>query len=584
MQMQQQLTPHQQAQIQAQAQAQAQAQHNAVLQQQQMQQQQQMAAMHQQQQLQQQQHAQQMQLQQQQQHAAALHQQQQQQIQQQHSGMMMVQQPQQPPPPPPPHQQQPQFQPNPMGPPSRAGSVLVPPRPSATPQPQPQPQHVAPPPPPPHHQQQQQQQLRAMSSTPSSIQPPSHVPSLPYPHPLSASAKLFMVLADHSPPTPAVGKDMTHWSQMVLRHFLPNATLRYTTAPSSSSSAAAAAAAAAGQPQSTTRQFDLPSGFLPRYFWLHFALCGMSHMAFAVTSTPQEHELPTGSMVVTLPTCTLIQQFDGSVVVSYCALRVTFARDTNASGASSSPLMANPWKVEFWDLAVKRFDEAIDRAAIAKAVGAWTTAAEAYAAAVKRELAEMTPPTSATRTTRKRKKEEEEEAANLRTLPPPVPVPAMSVPEPVANENGVHVRLMRALEIADVVNCMKDIILYSQGMNLGALQTLQKMASLIDQQNGTAPPPPSSAAPNPHATVPPGPGVSTSSNPPSGATSTDQLRSDATSASSTPHMGSTPRLAEHSLGLMSPKGVANGTASPAGLGHVGQQGIGESGPGTPSRS
>ncbi|KNE67082.1 hypothetical protein AMAG_12159 [Allomyces macrogynus ATCC 38327] len=261
---------------------------------------------------------------------------------------------------------------------------------------------------------------------------------------------------------------LAHWHTVVARHFVPSATWRYTTpaaaAPSGGGDVGAAAAAAAAP-----RAFELPYGFLPRYFALQYAT-GLVSAHLALDAPAREVVLPTGGRVLHAPKVSITHRFaTGAVVVADALLRVTLVPAMVAHDA---------WglKIEFWDLVVRRAEELVPRPAVARAVAEWH--ADVDAAFRARSAGGPASPTG------------------LDAV-----APKLKLPEAMTNEYGVAVRLMRALEIADVVNSMRDIIVYSQVKSVGAFQALQEIAAAIDENRRTAasaakgaPPPAISAA------------------------------------------------------------------------------------------
>ncbi|KAJ3358262.1 hypothetical protein GGF32_000563 [Allomyces javanicus] len=279
--------------------------------------------------------------------------------------------------------------------------------------------------------------------------PPSYAPlptrtpsvALPPPPPpaaaVGAGAALTRVLALAAEWAPAPGTSdaahqLAHWHAVVARHFVPSATWRYTTpaaaaaaAPAGGDAGAASAAAAAAP-----RAFELPYGFLPRYFALQYAT-GLVSAHLALDAPAREVVLPTGGRVLHAPKVSITHRFaTGAVVVADALLRVTLVPAMVAHDA---------WglKIEFWDLVVRRAEELVPRPAVARAVAEWH--ADVDAAFRARSQGGPASPTG------------------LDAV-----APKLKLPEAMTNEYGVAVRLMRALEIADVVNSMRDIIVYSQ--------------------------------------------------------------------------------------------------------------------------
>ncbi|KAJ3371360.1 hypothetical protein GGF31_003283 [Allomyces arbusculus] len=334
---------------------------------------------------------------------------------------------------------------------------------------------------------------------------PTRTPSVALPPPpppssaasaVGAGAALTRVLALAAEWAPAPGTtaeaahQLAHWHAVVARHFVPSATWRYTTpaaaAPAGGDASAAAAAAA-------PRAFELPYGFLPRYFALQYAT-GLVSAHLALDAPAREVVLPTGGRVLHAPKVSITHRFaTGAVVVADALLRVTLVPAMVAHDA---------WglKIEFWDLVVRRAEELVPRPAVARAVAEWH--ADVDAAFRARSAGGPASPTG------------------LDAV-----APKLKLPEAMTNEYGVAVRLMRALEIADVVNSMRDIIVYSQVKSVGAFQALQEIAAAIDENRRTAaststgaPPPAISAAQTTTTTTaappppPPPPPATTSAN------------------------------------------------------------------------
>jgi hypothetical protein len=146
---------------------------------------------------------------------------------------------------------------------------------------------------------------------------------------------------------------------VIARHFSENALFRFTTA--SPQTLGSKTPSDPKTPPNVGRTFELPYGFLPRYFHFQYTVCGLTsaHVAAGNANPPKEAVLHTGAQLVDADVVLLQRYEGGAVVLSDARIRAFFS-PPNLGG-----------KIESIDITIRGFCENVSRAAVARAHVAW---------------------------------------------------------------------------------------------------------------------------------------------------------------------------------------------------------------------
>ncbi|KAI9145087.1 LIM-domain binding protein-domain-containing protein [Paraphysoderma sedebokerense] len=175
-----------------------------------------------------------------------------------------------------------------------------------------------------------------------------------------------------------------------------------------------------------SRAFELPSALIARFYQIQFE-SGVTRIQLSL-STPKEYTFKNAFMVE-VPRASVITYFaDGTHIISNGYLRVMFTLDM---------------KIEDWELTTSDYTEFIPRAMVAA-------------------LGEKD---------RNDNNNDEDQLNRLNST---------SLPTTTVNDYGIPMKLMRCLEVSEVVDCMKDLMQICETQNVGPMAALTQFSQAAE--------------------------------------------------------------------------------------------------------
>ncbi|KAM3586608.1 hypothetical protein VKS41_001674 [Umbelopsis sp. WA50703] len=216
-------------------------------------------------------------------------------------------------------------------------------------------------------------------------------------------------------------KELSYWHKVVSDHFSEDGTFRHDMT---------------NHQTEEKKVFEIPTSLLARYYLTYFQ-AGVVQMNWTL-ETPMEYMSPTGAWIVDAPQANLTQFFDnGSHIVLSGRLRVQL---------SPSPA-TGVLKIDLLDYSSRGYTEYIPRNSVL--------------GLPKHESL---------------KKDNKNLSSKLDALIRDL------LPECLVNDFGVCPRVMRCLEIAEVVTSFEDLIYYSRMSNTGPLESLKEVSQNIQRR------------------------------------------------------------------------------------------------------
>ncbi|KAG2185092.1 hypothetical protein INT43_001005 [Umbelopsis isabellina] len=216
-------------------------------------------------------------------------------------------------------------------------------------------------------------------------------------------------------------KELSYWHRVISDHFSEEGTFRHDMTNHQSDE---------------KKVFEIPNSLLARYYLTYFQ-SGVVQMNWTL-ETPMEYMSPTGAWIVDTPQASLTQFFDnGSHIVLNGRLRVQL---------SPSPV-TGLLKIDLLDYSSHGYTEYIPRNSI---LGL------SKHESLKRDNKNLSSKLDGL----------------IRDL----------LPECLVNDFGVCPRVMRCLEIAEVVSSFEDLIHYSRMSNTGPLESLKEVSQNIQKR------------------------------------------------------------------------------------------------------